>query len=115
MPLFPSMEETLKRVRKPRVPDSIRLEIGRALHEKTMRLKDVMSKYDVGESVAYKALQIYRLSLGKTNPKTAALYITPPNVDHLVAENRELQNQLQSAHEEIVTLQKILMVVGRTL
>lgn len=108
--------------RRPKLSDEIRLEIGRVLHEKSMGMQDVLTKYNIGESVAYKALQIYRSINGlkpskRIKPRAAALYVSQPTVTdiNLRAENMELQQQLQSAHEEIMVLQKILMVVGRTL
>ncbi len=114
--------------RSARLPDGLRMEIGRIMHEKTMRLQEVVAKYGIGESVAYKAQQAYRVQSGlpthspttRTYRKAAALYAPPSPrdesvTDDLKAENLELQHQLQSAHEEIMVLQKILMVVGRTL
>ena len=109
-----------------------RLELGRRYAEKEITLDDAVKEYGVHKSTVWAAVKDWKsvpriggqdvhdlLQKGfgvveKAAPdKVEATGPTRPPVDHAYVDRLEAENE--HLHDEVRTLQKLLMVVGRTL
>lgn len=105
-------EETKKKVR---LKGEIRVSIGQALFRKDLTPKQVAEQYGVSEPTAYKILADYRKSHKTGQHLPVKVEEISQEESDALKEIERLQSRISFLEEEINTLQKLHMAVGRTL